>query len=82
MIYLYNSMEVGAQRVTSVGFWLEIVGARERGVASLGLVPAKSSFGGFPSYQSENLEDLPSNRLKRIELSLVSLVLFTAAEIA
>jgi len=41
---------------------------RERGVASLGLVPAKSSFGGFPSYQSENLgrlafESTQTNRI-------------------
>jgi len=79
MIYLYNSMEVSVQRW--VIDMLEIVRASERerarGVASLGLVPAKlsSSPGGY-----SKLQDLPSNRLKRIELSSVSLVLFTAAE--
>jgi len=76
---IYNSMEVSVQRW--VIDMLEIVRASERerarGVASLGLVPAKlsSSPGGY-----SKLQDLPSNRLKRIELSSVSLVLFTAAE--
>jgi len=47
-LFIYNSMEAGVQRVTSVGL---LIGnwerERESGVASLGLVPAKSSFGGF-----------------------------------